>query len=340
VSWLQALADVRSRGDASVLITVDKVKGSSPRGVGTRMLVSRHGAADTIGGGALELAALSHAERLLQRADPEPCIERGRFTLGKALSQCCGGQAILSFAYEPACDFRLEVFGAGNVALELARLARRLPCIATFHDPRAPWLARLDADLHAGRSGEPSPHVDPRAEATMSTAGPDIDLPAPAGVPTEGAGRLIARTLGANVFGAVEACRPGSLFVVMTHSHELDLEVCEAVLTRGDAAYLGLIASRSKALRFRSRLSRKGFSESELRGLTAPLGRRVRTGDTPMEVAIAAMADVLSARERARRSAVAAAASLAELSGTLPPADPATPDGPGSRPPPRQASSE
>jgi len=300
MTWLQALATAQARGDASVLITVEKVHGSAPRGVGARMLVSRRDAVDTIGGGALERAALSHAERLLRRADSQACIERGRFTLGKALSQCCGGVAILSFAYQPACDFRVEVFGAGNVAQELARLVRRLPCIATFHDPRADWLARLGADLSTRTSGEPSPYVDREGVDGAGPTRPDIELPSGAGVPLDGPGRLIARPLGANVPAAVEAARPGSLFVVMTHSHELDLEVCEAVLTRGDTAYLGLIASRSKAARFRSRLSRKGFGDDELRALTAPLGRRVRTGDTPMEVAIAAMADVLTARENAR----------------------------------------
>ena len=284
-----------------MLVGVAELDGSAPRGVGSRMLVSRTGIDDTIGGGALERAAIEHARRLLARDAGEPIAERRTWTLGRALSQCCGGRATLGFELVPACDLRLEVFGAGHVGRELARLLRRLPCVATFHDPRPGWLAGLGADAPVGTV-------------------PDVDLGDAPGA-GEGPGVLNASALGANVHGAVERCRPDASYLVMTHSHELDLEVCEAVLSRGDARYLGLIASRSKARAFRSRLARKGFTEAELAGLTAPLGGgAVRTGNTPMEVAIAAMADVLTARERARAARTAVPARLPALR-ALPPAD-------------------
>ena len=291
MTWLAALERHRRRGDACVLVTIVGLEGSGPRGVGARMLVSGAGSVDTVGGGALEHAARAHARAMLETGGSAPRVEHRRWTLGRALSQCCGGRATLAFEYLPPSDFRLEVFGAGHVARELAALARRLPCIATFHDPRIGWLARIGADEPVGTV-------------------PDLDLgPAPA----EGPGTVRASVLAENVHGAVERCRPGGLYLVMTHSHELDLEVCEAVLSRGDARYLGLIASGSKARAFRGRLARKGFTDAELEGLTAPLGRAtgVATGNTPMEVAVAAMADVLTARERARSAAPAAGAAPA-----------------------------
>lgn len=286
MTWIAAFERHRRRGDACVLVTVVALRGSAPRGVGSRMLVSRTGIADTIGGGALEHAARAHARAMLAAGGTRPRVESRSWTLGKALSQCCGGRAALGFEYVPACDFRLEVFGAGHVARELAALARRLPCIATFHDSRTDWLAGIGADEPVGIA-------------------PDIDLGAPAPGAADGPGIVRASVLPDNVHGAVEHCRPGSLYLVLTHSHELDLEVCEAVLSRGDASYLGLIASRSKARSFGRRLARKGFTEAELEGLVAPLGRGtgVRTGNTPAEVAIAAMADVLTARERVREAA-------------------------------------
>ncbi len=278
-----------------MLVTVVRLEGSAPRGVGSRMVVSAGDFADTIGGGALELAALEHARALLARGSTEPVVEHRTWALGKALSQCCGGRATLAFELLPASDFRLEIYGAGHVARELARLLRRLPCIATFHDPRREWLARLGADASVGTV-------------------PDIDLdPGPA--TGAGPGVLRASVLGENVYGAVERCRPGGLYLVMTHSHELDFEVCEAVLSRGDAAYLGLIASGGKARAFRKRLARKGFTDDELAGLTAPLGSAtgVRTGNLPMEVAVAAAADVLTARARARAAGKAESGGAADI---------------------------
>ena len=65
-----------------------------------------------------------------------------------------------------------------------------------------------------------------------------------------------------NPFAAVEDCPPDSYYLVMTHSHETDLEICEAVLARADIRYCGLIGSKSKAAKFRSRLKAKGFTEA------------------------------------------------------------------------------
>lgn len=295
MSWLDALQRAERLGTASVLVTLESVDGSAPRGVGTRLLLAADGATGTLGGGALEQAALKRAERLLRAAAIDPVIEHETWTLGRALSQCCGGRATLSFAYTPACDLRIEIFGAGHVAQEIARLVRRLPCVATFHDPRTAWLGRLGVDEWRPGARHASPHVDRAAVALL----PDIELGGQA-ASEPGPGHLIAAPLGADVHGAVERCAPGAFYLVLTHSHELDLEVCEAVLSRDDAALLGLIASRSKAARFRSRLSAKGFTPAEVARLQAPLGEHVLTGDTPMEVAIAALGDVLTARARRR----------------------------------------
>ena len=267
-------------GTAAVVVSVVAVRGSAPRGVGTRMTVGRAGRRGapeddvridgTIGGGALERAAIERARALLApppgaassendgASGADAAIVQERFALGKALSQCCGGEVTLRFERHPANDFRVEVYGAGHVGQELARLLARLPCIATFHDDRDEWLERLRA--------------------------------------LEGAERLRTARPGVNVHASVEAGPRDAYWLVMTHSHERDLEVVEAVLTRGDSRYCGLIASRSKAASFRGRLARMGFSDEELARLTAPLGQRVRTGSTPMEVAVAAVADVLDAR--------------------------------------------
>ena len=73
----------------------------------------------------------------------------------------------------------------------------------------------------------------------------------------------------------------------------MDFEIVEAALARNDVAFCGLIGSCSKALSFRRRLSRKGFSAAELAALTSPVGLDLGGGKLPMEVAISAVAQVM-----------------------------------------------
>ncbi len=296
MSVFAALEACRQRNEAAVLVTIVSVEGSAPRGEGVRMLITATDVLGTIGGGALEHAALVHAHHLLLEDEYTACVQVREWTLGKALSQCCGGRVSLMFDRVPACNFICEVFGAGHVGQEVAMLLRRLPCIATIHDSRDVWLnylvkhadvsdrGQLDVDLHLDRSTSPDPGV-------VRTHHHDD-----------------------NVFAAVEDCAAGSYYLVMTHSHERDLELVEAILARGDAAFCGLIASRSKAQAFRSRLARKGFAATELEQLTAPLGARIQTGNTPMEVAIAAIADVLDTRAARTAAAQVVSDSIADES--------------------------
>lgn len=92
---------------------------------------------------------------------------------------------------------------------------------------------------------------------------------------------------------AVEGCLPDAWYFVMTHSHVLDQQLVEAVLSRGDARFCGLIGSKSKAVSFRSRLKKKGFSAEELAGLSSPIGLDGIKGKSPMEIAVSAVAQVL-----------------------------------------------
>ena len=93
---------------------------------------------------------------------------------------------------------------------------------------------------------------------------------------------------------AVEACSPKSWFLVMTHSHELDQQLIEAILARGDSQYCGLIGSKSKAASFRGRLQRKGFTENELEQMTSPIGLESIKGKSPMEIAVSVTAQLLA----------------------------------------------
>lgn len=283
--WLKALQRFTIDNESCVVVMITDVEGSAPRAVGTRMVVTLDAVHDTIGGGALELEAISHARALLASHHCVPLISSRQLSLGQALSQCCGGRVTLQFDIHKANDFIVHVFGAGHVAQELARILPRLPCRATFHDPRVDWLGQVERCVR---------QID-----TMEFAGSEHSALDAEHAVTSGAQASTVRTrlLPDNPYWLVEQCESAAYYVIMTHSHDLDLELVEAVISRGDAAYCGLIASQNKARSFKKRLLRKGFTDAELEQLTAPLGRHIKTGSTPVEVAVAAVSDLLNCRQ-------------------------------------------
>ncbi len=95
----------------------------------------------------------------------------------------------------------------------------------------------------------------------------------------------------------VDEAPPDTIFLVMTHSHPLDEAVCEAVLRRGDFAYLGLIGSDTKRARFVKRLGEAGISAGALKRLTCPIGLPGITSKEPAAIAASVAADLLLRRE-------------------------------------------
>ena len=97
----------------------------------------------------------------------------------------------------------------------------------------------------------------------------------------------------------VAAMPAGAFYLVMTHSHSLDFEICDRILRRQDARYCGLIGSLSKRRRFEKRYRQQGMPDEMLRGLTCPIGVDGISGEKPAEIAVAAAAEVLRLYEQA-----------------------------------------
>jgi xanthine dehydrogenase accessory factor len=109
----------------------------------------------------------------------------------------------------------------------------------------------------------------------------------------------------------VDRASAGAYFLVMTHSHPLDFELCERILARGDFAYLGLIGSVPKRNRFAKYLRREGVPDAALARLTCPIGVAGITGKRPATIAVAVAAQLLQLREAAERAARPAASEAA-----------------------------
>jgi xanthine dehydrogenase accessory factor len=95
----------------------------------------------------------------------------------------------------------------------------------------------------------------------------------------------------------VAAMPDDAYYLVLTHSHPLDYEICSRVLERGEFTYLGLIGSAAKRRRFERLMRQQGMSQSLLGRLTCPIGIDGINGKKPQEIAIAATAELLQRRD-------------------------------------------
>lgn len=294
--WLQALHDALSRGQGPcVRVAVRAVRGSAPREPGASMIVFARGEAGTIGGGHLELVATRIARERLATPGPGPGLAPVmRFPLAASLGQCCGGIVELWFQrYEaadaPALAQALRLRAEGAPAQAIAPLASRDPD-AVRYERFSPGLTPLWL-FGAGHVGRALVHVlsplpfaitwvDSREEAIDSLDG--------------------VRGLHAlDPAQEVAAMGAGDWALVLTHSHDEDYAICEALLRHGRFGWAGVIGSAPKAKRFRQRLGQRGFAAGAIARLTMPIGIGGIRSKEPAAIAVAVAAQLLQVREAA-----------------------------------------
>jgi xanthine dehydrogenase accessory factor len=262
-------------GDArtAAVVEVVSVRGSVPRGVGTRMLVGVDESLGTIGGGHLELKAITVARAMLAGRVGER-IERS-FALGPSLGQCCGGAVTLAFAPLDAEAlsrwpgsaplFHLQLHGAGHVGRAIATL-----------------LCTLDVDVD---------WFDERDEGFPDAS--TLGSPWPA---------HIRRISIDTVEREVASAPAGACYLVLTHEHALDLRIVEAILRRDDFAFCGLIGSKTKRAKFVHRLEERGVAAERIARLTCPIGIAGIAGKEPEVIAAGVIAQLLLEHSRALRT--------------------------------------
>ena len=96
------------------------------------------------------------------------------------------------------------------------------------------------------------------------------------------------------VVDEVENMPPGSYYIVMTHNHQLDLELTAAILSRNDFTYYGLIGSKSKRARFEHRLRDRGFQPETVQRMRCPMGIAEVKGKLPVEIAVSIAGEVIA----------------------------------------------
>jgi len=101
---------------------------------------------------------------------------------------------------------------------------------------------------------------------------------------------------------------PGTFFLTMTHSHASDFAIVEAILSRGDFAYCGMIGSSTKRRSFENGLAKHGVAREALARFTCPIGLAGIDGKEPGAIAIAVAAQLLNVHEASRNARVATTA--------------------------------
>ena len=256
----------------AALVEVAEAKGSTPREKGAWMLVSPDRIFGTIGGGQLEFMAIDRAREIL-RADP-PHKGEGEvdldIPLGPEIGQCCGGRVGVSIK---AVDEAVR-----SMLLEQAEAEdAELPHVYVF------------GGGHVGHALASAFALLPVRVVVVETRADALD-----GMP-----ETIETRLTPVPEEMVRDAPAGSAFVVLTHDHALDFLIVAEALKRDDAAYVGMIGSKTKKATFRSwYLKTAGGSEADFARLVSPIGSDTVKDKRPAVIAALAAAEIMTALAR------------------------------------------
>ncbi|MDH3621982.1 MAG: xanthine dehydrogenase accessory protein XdhC [Gammaproteobacteria bacterium] len=326
--WIDELSDLSAAGEPAVLVTVAGVRGSAPREIGAKMIVTAGETIGTIGGGQLEYQSTRVAAGML---DDDRLALRS-FPLGSSMGQCCGG--VVEILFEPVSGGMpawlrdlSALHGQREPAVIATRISQSAPAKfvvtaervfgvdddsaddglvaaarATLDDGTGAWrrvqelyepVVMSDFNIAVFGAG----HVGAAVVRTLS--GLDCNIR------WIDSRRNIFRDVPGNVRPIeapepaleVAAMPPDSHYLVMTHSHAIDFEICDRILRRIDARYCGLIGSVSKRRRFEKRFRQQGMPQALLDALVCPIGVHGISGKKPAEIAVAVAAEMLKVRE-------------------------------------------
>ncbi len=244
-----------------IQIRLTGVRGSSPREKGTAMFVSSHGIHGTIGGGQLEYMAIDKARAMLRAG---ATAERMDVPLGPEIGQCCGGRVQLA----------LHLMGDAEVKAALAA--------ETSERAAWPHVYILGAG-HVGRALATFFQALPVRCILIDSRAEELSL----------AEARVEKRLSVMPEADIRSAPAGSAFIVLTHDHALDFLLAAEALARRDAAYVGLIGSATKRMKF-DRFCRGFSSDANPAALSCPIGATGSKDKRPEVIAAFVVAEVMT----------------------------------------------
>ena len=326
--WIDELSDLSAAAEPAVLVTVAGIRGSAPREIGAKMIVTASETIGTIGGGQLEYQSTRVAVGMLA----EEKLALRSFPLGSSMGQCCGG--VVEILFEPVAggmpawlrDLR-ALHGQREPAVVVTRISQSAPAKFVVTSDRVFGVDESAADAQLVAAARVILNDGPGAQRNVQELYEPV-VRSDFNIAVFGAGHVGAAVVSAlsrlecnirwvdsrlNFFRdvpanvrAIEAAEPAlevaamppdSYYLVMTHSHAIDFDVCDRILRRGDARYCGLIGSVSKRRRFEKRYRQQGMPAAMIDSLVCPIGVDGISGKKPAEIAVSTAAEILKVRE-------------------------------------------
>jgi xanthine dehydrogenase accessory factor len=203
----------------------------------------------------------------VERTDVHEVCATLDIPLGPEIGQCCGGR--VEVAIRPVD----------------AALAAELVAAAEKREERLPHLYIFGGG-HVGKALAVAVALLPVRAVVVETRAGEL----------EGMPQGVATQLTPMPEAAVRAAPAGSAFAVLTHDHALDFLIAAEALKRGDAAYVGMIGSRTKKATFKSWfLKTAGGTEAEFSRLVSPIGGDAVKDKRPPVIAALAAAEMMTA---------------------------------------------
>lgn len=265
---LAAAGEAVRHGGRAVLCSVVRAEGSTPGKPGWRLLVRRDGSLlGNLGGGSFEaMVGVDAAARL---ADPEAISELKRYylteaaTKGEATGMVCGGMMEV-FLEVLVANPLLAIYGGGPVGQALARAGE---------------LAGFDRLVVDDRPAFREPALFPEGTAFAAVSLPEGG--------DDYGGEHLAPYAEREIYAAV-----------VSRCWETDRAALATLLRHAPPGlrYLGLMGSRRKIERVVAEVEAQGLALDGV-ALRAPIGLPLG-GDTPGEIAIAILAEILETRYR------------------------------------------
>lgn len=246
---------------SAIWIEITATRGSTPRDKGTVMKITAQDTIGTIGGGALEYAAIATARKLLASGAAQ---HTETIPLGPNLGQCCGGSVSLEYTNTPKARSSCEPMTVHQI-------------LPNRPHPKHLWLWGAG---HVGRAVVTAAHPQAFKITWIDTTADRFPMRVP---------NHVTQTPAADMPLLASRAPSYAHHLIFTYSHEIDLALCAALLKRGTAS-IGLIGSNTKRTRFFQRLRNAGLDPSPI---ICPIGDK-RLGKHPDQIAHGALHAVLS----------------------------------------------
>ena len=249
-----ALSEIEKNNESAALCTVVKSEGSTPRHVGSKMLVYPDCRfIGTVGGGELESRVIKAAIASLSSGSAQT-LSYTMADPSRGDPGVCGGtvEVFVEPILPPAM---IVVIGGGHVGKAVVHLAKWLGFRVAVSDDRAEFC---------------NPESVPGADAYY---------------PVE-MGKLTEHL----------KVTPQTYLVITSRGSSVDAQGLPSLL-ESDAAYIGVIGSKRRWLTTVKALKKKGVSEEKITRVHSPMGLELNA-ETPEEIAVSIMAEVLMVRDK------------------------------------------